>query len=361
VSPQHASATTDPGESGRRRGLEQEIRFCAVGDARVAYATVGSGPALLLPALWISHLELEWEFDEFRAFVGALARTRTVIRYDRLGTGLSDRPDPAPDAEMRTLEAVAGALGVDELSLLGISRGGCTAATFAARYPARVRSIVLVGAYAEGARIAPARLREAMVSTVRAHWGAGSRLLADVWLPGADAQTRERFTRLQRAAASAEVAAAMLEAVYEEDARDVLPHVDAPALVLHRRHDRAIPFAQGREVAALLPRARLVALDGEMHPPWLGDSAAVLRPVRDFLDANHPAGDRSDAHREGPLTEREREVLRLAAEGLSDGEIAERLIVSPHTVHRHMANIRTKLNQSSRAAAAAYAVRRGLI
>jgi pimeloyl-ACP methyl ester carboxylesterase/DNA-binding CsgD family transcriptional regulator len=369
VSPQPASATTDPDESGGGRGIEQEIRFCAVGDARVAYATVGSGPALLLPALWISHLELEWEFDEFRAFVGALARTRTVIRYDRLGTGLSDR-DPAPDGEMRTIEAVAGALGVDEFSLLGISRGGCTAATFAARYPARVRSIVLVGAYAQGARIASAQLRKAMASTVRAHWGVGSRVLADVWLPGADSQTRERFTRLQRAAASADVAAAMLEAVYEEDARDVLPQVAAPALVLHRRHDRAIPFAQGREVAARLPGARLVALDGEMHPPWLGDSAAVLRPMREFLDANHPAGDRWDARPEGPLTEprpegplteREREVLRLVAEGLSDGEVAERLIVSPHTVHRHMANIRTKLNQSSRAAAAAYAARRGLI
>ncbi|HET6548390.1 MAG TPA: hypothetical protein VFG79_08040, partial [Solirubrobacter sp.] len=62
----------------------------------MAYATVGTGPPLLVPALWISHLELEWEFPEFRGFIGALARRRTVIRYDRLGTGLSDRPDGAP-------------------------------------------------------------------------------------------------------------------------------------------------------------------------------------------------------------------------------------------------------------------------
>jgi DNA-binding CsgD family transcriptional regulator len=61
------------------------------------------------------------------------------------------------------------------------------------------------------------------------------------------------------------------------------------------------------------------------------------------------------------LSEREREVLTLVAEGLSDAEIAQRLIVSPHTVHRHVANIRTKLRQPSRAAAAVHAARIGLI
>jgi pimeloyl-ACP methyl ester carboxylesterase/DNA-binding CsgD family transcriptional regulator len=339
--------------------MEQEIRFCGVGDARVAFATVGSGPPLLLPAPWISHLELEWSFDELRAFVSALARLRTVVRYDRLGTGLSDRPAPEPslELEVRTVAAIADALGIDELSLLGISWGGCTAAAYAARHPERVRAVALVGAYANGAEIAPTGLREAMVASVRAHWGAGSRVLADVWLPSADADTRERFARLQRVAAKPETAAAMLEAVYRADLRDILPKVRAPALVVHRRDDRAMPFAQGRELASLLHDARLVALDGDLHPPWLGDSEAVLGAVGGFLDDRHPAHARAD----GPLSEREREVLQLVADGLSDAEIARRLIVSPHTVHRHVANIRSKLGQPSRAAAAAYAARRGLI
>ena len=121
-----------------------------------------------------------------------------------------------------------------------------------------------------------------------------------------------------------------------------------------------MPFAQGREVAALLPHARLVALDGDLHPPWLGDSDAVLGALTAFLDAQHPAK-AMPAAAEGPLSERERQVLQLVADGLSDAEIARRLIVSPHTVHRHVANIRTKLHQPSRAAAAAYAAREGLI
>jgi len=342
--------------------LEQEIRFCAVGDARVAYATVGSGPALLLPALWIGHLELQWADPDFRAFVEALAADRTVVRYDRVGTGLSDRPetpDLSVDAEVRTLAAVADAAGLGELSLLGMSFGACTAATFAAQFPERVRSVVLFGGFARGEEIAPAPLRAALADTVRAHWGAGSRLLADVWLPGADAEMRDRFARLQRASAGGDIAAAMLESVYAVDMRDVLARVRAPALVLHRRDDRAMPFAQGREAASLLPDARFVALEGDTHTPWVGDSAAVLEAVIPFLDAHHPARPAPDP--DAPLSAREAEVLRLVAEGLSDAEIAGRLIVSPHTVHRHVANIRFKLGQPSRAAAAAYAARRGLI
>ena len=342
--------------------MEQEIRFCDVDGARVAYATVGSGPPLLLPALWIGHLEHEWGFEELRAFIGALARRRTVVRYDRLGTGLSDRRDAghALEAEVRTVAALVEALSLDELSLLGISFGACTAVAFAAAQPERVRCVAVVGGYVSGERIAPAPLREALTATVRAHWGAGSRLLADVWLPGADADTRERFARLQRAAASPEVAAAMLEALYETDLRDMLPRVSAPALVVHRRDDRAMPFEQGRELAALLPRARLVMLDGDRHLPWLGDSDAVLGTVTAFLDEHHPARP-APAAGSGPLSDREREVLLLVADGLSDSEIARRLIVSPHTVHRHVANIRTKLDQPSRAAAAAHAAREGLI
>jgi DNA-binding CsgD family transcriptional regulator len=103
-----------------------------------------------------------------------------------------------------------------------------------------------------------------------------------------------------------------------------------------------------------------VALDGDLHPPWLGDSAAVVAALTRFLDDHDPAAPAA-TNDGGPLSEREREILRLVADGLSDAEIAERLIVSPHTVHRHMANIRSKLRQPSRAAAVAHAAREGLI
>lgn len=331
--------------------MDQQIRFCEVDGRRIAYATAGDGPPLVLPAYWGSHLELEWTFPEYRAFISALADDHTVIRYDRLGTGLSDRvrPEhPGVEAELRTLEAVIGDRG--PVSLLGISWGACVAAAYAARRP--VEAVAMVGGFANGADAAPAPLREAILATVRAHWGTGSRMLSDVWVPGADTATRDAFAALQRAAADAETAAVMLEAIYATDVRDLLADIRAPALVVHRRGDRAIPFEMGRDLAARIPGARLVALEGEIHLPWLGDRESVLVAL---------GAQRAEPVEDGPLSPREQEVLRLIAAGLSDAEIAERLIVSPHTVHRHVANIRTKLRQSSRAAAAAHAVREGLI
>ena len=61
------------------------------------------------------------------------------------------------------------------------------------------------------------------------------------------------------------------------------------------------------------------------------------------------------------LTDREREVLRLVARGETDAEIAAQLVLSTHTVHRHIANIRTKLDVPSRTAAAAWALRNEVI
>src|SRR5262245_17134856 len=104
------------------RSTGQQIRFAAVDGHRFAYATVGSGPPLVLPALWIGHLELEWGFAEFRDFIRALAVRRTVIRYDRIGTGLSDRPGDLPSLqrEVRTIAALLDALELERTSLLGI-------------------------------------------------------------------------------------------------------------------------------------------------------------------------------------------------------------------------------------------------
>jgi DNA-binding SARP family transcriptional activator len=267
---------------GRAAPLAQSIRFVSVAGRRVAYATVGTGPPLVLPAMWISHLEAEWGFPELRGFVEALAAEHTVIRYDRLGTGLSDRePAPGLGPEVATLRAVVEAAGAGTPALLGISRGGPTAIAYAAAAP--VRRLALVSSYADGAAIAPQPLREALAATVRAHWGAGARVLADVWMPGADGELRERFAVYQRTAASADVAAALLAEVYACDVRPLLGSVRAPALVVHRRDDRAMPFAGARELAAGLPGAELVALEGDVHPPWLGDPEPVLAALLPFL------------------------------------------------------------------------------
>ena len=334
---------------------------------RVAFAVVGSGPAVVLPAWWVSNVVEDWRSDPFRRFVEGLAAERMVVRYDRVGTGVSDRERQdqtfTTEFEAATLDAVLDELELERVSLVGISCGGCVAANFAARSPERVDRMVLYGSYADGHALGPAAARSGMVDIVRSHWGLGSRVLADMFGPSWSPETRAAFTASQRASADARVAASLLELIYETDVREDLPNVRTPALVVHREHDRAMRLRGAREVAALLPSAELVTLPGDNHLPWHGDSDAVLRAIAPFLGIKAPAAPvrelRADELDE--LSKREREVLGLVALGLSDARIAERLVISPHTVHRHVANILGKLRVPTRAAAAAFAARTGLL
>jgi pimeloyl-ACP methyl ester carboxylesterase/DNA-binding CsgD family transcriptional regulator len=348
--------------------VRQTTGFARMPDGgRIAFAVVGSGPALVLPAWWVSNVVEDWHFDPFRRFVEGLAAERMVVRYDRVGTGVSDRERQhqtfTPDFEAATLCAVLDELELERVTLLGISCGGCVAASFAARWPERVDRLVLYGSYADGHALAPAAARSGMVDLVRSHWGLGSRVLADMFVPSWSLENRSAFTAFQRASADAQVAASLLELIYETDVRDDLPRVRAPALVVHREHDRAMRLRGAREVAALLPRAELVTLPGDAHLPWHGDGDAVLRAVAPFLGIKAPPAPARESDADGldELSTREREVLGLVAQGLSDAQIAERLVISPHTVHRHVANILAKLRVPTRAAAAAHAARAGLL
>jgi pimeloyl-ACP methyl ester carboxylesterase/DNA-binding CsgD family transcriptional regulator len=348
--------------------VRQTTGFARMPDAgRIAFAVVGSGPAIVLPAWWVSHAAEDWHFDRLRRFVEGLAAGRMVVRYDRVGTGMSDRERPrqtfTPEFEVATLCAVLDELGLARVTLMGISCGGCTAVSFAARWPERVNRLALYGSYADGHGLAPPEARRGMVDLVRSHWGLGSRLLADVFGPALSPEDRAAFTTAQRVGADAGVAASLLELIYETDVRDDLPRVRAPALVVHREHDRAMRLRGAREVAALLPLAELVTLPGDAHLPWHGDGDAVLRAVAPFLGIKAPPVPVSEqvTGMLDELSAREKEVLGLVAQGLSDTQIAGRLVISPHTVHRHVANILAKLGLPTRAAAAARAAGAGLL
>jgi pimeloyl-ACP methyl ester carboxylesterase/DNA-binding CsgD family transcriptional regulator len=342
-----------------------KIRFLSFGDCRIAYAPSGAGPPLVAPAWWVSHLELNWQDEGFRRFWEGLAEGYTLVRYDRSGVGMSDREgldaQPTVDGEVALLGTILDELELERVVLVGGSSGGCAAISFAARFPERVERLLLYGAYADGAAVGTPQVREAILTTVRSHWGLGSRLLADIFLGNVGSAEQERFARYQRAAASAETAARLLELIYRTDVRAELPLVQAPTLVVHRRSDRAIPYALGRELAAAIPGATLIPLDGSAHFPWAGDADSVVRALRSFLSpASEPvrvAGEPTDLL----LSAREREVLALVANGLNDREIAAQLVVSPHTVHRHVANIRHKLGRGSRTAAVAEDARLGLL
>jgi pimeloyl-ACP methyl ester carboxylesterase/DNA-binding CsgD family transcriptional regulator len=344
---------------------ERGIRFFPWSGRRVAYAVNGDGPPLVAAAWWVSHIERDWQDPRFRRFFEALGNGYGLVRYDRPGVGLSDRDvSPGPltiDTEVELLGGILDELGCERAVLFGGSSGGCAAIAFAARFPERVEQLMLYGTYADGSAIAPPDVRAAVIGAVRSHWGLGSRLLADVFLGEEGSAERRRFVQAQQESCDAETAAMLLEHVYHTDVLAQLKYVRAPTVIVHRRADRAIPYELGRQLAAGIGGASLVSLGGSAHFPWLGDGPSVARALRTGLNAGVRDANMNEKAPPGLLSPREKEVLSLVAEGMTEGNIAARLVVSPHTVHRHMANIRAKLVRGSAAAAVAEATRLGLI
>jgi pimeloyl-ACP methyl ester carboxylesterase/DNA-binding CsgD family transcriptional regulator len=342
-----------------------EIRFLPLDTRRVAYEVRGDGPPLVAAAWWVSHLELDWQSAGFRRFWNGVADGHTLVRYDRLGVGMSDRSvrdsDLTIDREVATLRALLDELELERVTLVGGSCGSCTAVAFAATYPERVERLLLYGSYPDGAEITAPGVGDAIIAAVRAHWGLGSRLLTDIFLGGADPAEQESFGRNQREAATPEAAAALLGLVYRLDVRAFLPFVRAPATVIHRRDDRAVPFELGRKVAAAIPGATFVPLQGRSHFPWHGDVDSVARACRETLVPAQSPPEQAGEPEKVLLSSREREILACVARGLNDREIAEQLVLSSHTVHRHVANIRRKLGSTSRSAAVGEAARLGLL
>jgi pimeloyl-ACP methyl ester carboxylesterase len=263
----------------------QAVRFIRdASGARVAYAVVGEGPLILCPAWWVSHVERDWEQPGFRRFFTRLADGFRVVRYDRPGTGLSDRDVPArtQEAEVHLLSMIADALGEARFSIFAVSCAGPVALTYASMHHDRIRRLCLYGSYASGSDVATPELRDALADLVNVHWGFGSDALTAIFLPGASPREFEVFSRNQRNWASAPKAAELLRLSCDMEAVDVLPRVCTEALVIHRRDDRTVPLEAGRRLAAELPQARFVMLDGDVHLPWVGGDA-IADMVHSFL------------------------------------------------------------------------------
>jgi len=150
--------------------MEQKIQFVTAPDGvRLAVATTGSGPALVIVPGWISHLEMEWNFPPARNLYERLARNHLLVRYDKRGTGLSDRnvSDLSPDANIRDLDAIIRALGLREVTLLGYSQGGPISIAYAVEHPENVSRLIFYGIYHDGSTLHFRRLIDAFVTLIR--------------------------------------------------------------------------------------------------------------------------------------------------------------------------------------------------
>ena len=330
-------------------GVRQRIRFCATPAGRVAFSVIGHGPVLLCDTGWVSHLQHMLEIESYAAFFAALAERFSVVRFDKAGTGLSDRAggDLAFDAQVATIVAIADHVGAQRFHLFGASQGGQVAAAVAAHQAERIISLIVYGMCARGSDLAPEDVRSSLVSLVRANWGLGSQMMSRIFLPDPTPEEVQVLTKLQRWAATSDAAADLLAEYYRTDVSALLARIQAPTLVLHREDDRATPFRLGREVASLIPSGELVTLHGSAHLFWMRDWQSVVAAMLEFLP--HPSETAPPI-----LSAREMEVATLVTEGLTNQQIGQRLFIAPRTAETHLENIRQKLGFRSKAQVAAW-------
>lgn len=281
--------------------MEPKTRYARTGGDHIAYQALGEGPDLVFLSGWISHVEMAWEVPPLARFLRRLASFSRLIFVDKRGTGMSDplpRHRPATlEERMDDVRAVMDAVGSERAVLLGISEGGPMNVLFAATHPERTTALVLFGSFprivsGEGytAGIHPAE-GEKILAVIEATWGEG--YLARYVGPSlaADPAMVRACGRYERMAASPRVAVDLLRMNASIDVRHVLPSIRVPTLVLHRRDERFVPVEHGRYLAAHIPGARMVELEGDDHLFFAGDADAALDEIEEFVTGVRRGGE----------------------------------------------------------------------
>ena len=292
-----ASYADGPNEPGEAQGASAAITADAASPIRytrsdalnIAYQVTGAGDVdLVLVAGFVSHLMLDWTEKRHAHFLHRLGTFSRLIRFDKRGTGMSDRPGSLPDLETRMgdVAAVMEAARSERAVLFGYSEGGPMSILYAASFPERVHALVIYSSYARrlwapdypwGFR-PEERARYAVQLEQGWAWEADMRRMC----PNADEELARWWGERCRAATSPGAARALVEMASLVDVRGVLGAVRAPTLVLHRRDDMDAHIEEGRYLAERIPGARFVELEGADH--FVGvDPDQILDPVEQFV------------------------------------------------------------------------------
>lgn len=360
--------------------MKSQVQYAhAAGGTQIAYWTLGKGhPIVYLPGGPWSHVELQ-QLPACQHWYERLARRWMLARYDMRGTGFSDRDarDYSLDTLVSDLEAVVDERGLQQFALLGAADAGPVTIAYAARHPDRVSQLILWCAWARNADMRSPRI-QAWLSLIDQDWDLMTETCAHIVFGWSGGEIGRQAVQRLRETVSREAARAALQACGEFDVTPLLRRLTAPTMVLHRDGISWLPVDIARRLAAGIPGAHLVILPGESTAPYMGDTEGPARVIDEFLEETlrvpghqktaRPAATvqaKSDSQwtRAYPagLTEREVQVLRLLASGLTNSEIARELVLSVRTVERHVANVYAKIGARRRVDAAAYALTRSLI
>jgi pimeloyl-ACP methyl ester carboxylesterase/DNA-binding CsgD family transcriptional regulator len=346
-------------------GLRQRVRYVtALDGTRLGWAESGAGPIVVKAANWLTHLEYEWQSPVWKHWLQFFSAHTRFVRYDERGCGMSGWGGALSlDVWADDLGSIIDAAQPEgPVTLLGISQGAATCIHYALRHPERVSRLILYGGYAHGALSRATTdhgvAHHAMIELARVAWGKDNPTFRQVFtsrfIPGGTREQLEWFNDLCVKTTTGEIVASLLEARGHIDISGALAAVRARTLVLHARSDEVIPVEEGRLLASGIPGAEYVELDSRNHillehePAW----SRFREAVSSFLvQDDRPSGDPVFA----ALSARERQVLTLIADGLSNAEIATHLQISEKTVRNHASNLFDKLGVWSRAQAIVFA------
>lgn len=279
-----------------------ELRYARRAAGSLAYITLGEGPEMLLvsgaASMTVPRL---WEDPITSSTLRELARSARLVAFDQRGAGYSD---PLPTGDPLTLEermadvlAVVEEAGLQRPWLFAFHDGGPVALMLATSAPERFAGLLLINtaprmAWAEDY---PMGLRkedeEAFLALQAAHWGTGGTM--PLWAPSLAElpDGKERWARLEQAACSPSQAIAQTRQALSTDARDLLPLVSVPTLVVHARFDPSLPADVGRYVADRIRHSILVELPNGDHMPFIGDQRAMVDAVVSFVNRSAPFPD----------------------------------------------------------------------
>jgi class 3 adenylate cyclase len=269
-------------------------RYVKSDDVYIAYQVFGEGSLdLLVVPGFVSNVEAIWQRPESATFLRRLASFCRVILFDKRGTGMSDRSSQIFTLEQRMhdVRAILDEIGCERAALFGASEGGPMSLLYAATYPERTSALILYGSYAKRIRTSDYPIGwtdeqwESFIDNLERNWGTPQGVSLSMWAPSIarDQRAAERMTSYLRAAASPGAVVAIMKMNREIDVRHVLPAIRTPTLILHRTAERVSEIAHARYMAQHIPGAKLVELPGEDHVPWVGDQAALIDQIQQFL------------------------------------------------------------------------------
>ena len=276
-----------------------KTRYARSDDVCIAYQVSGAGPIdIVMAPGTMSHLDLDWEIPNRAQFFERFGRFCRLIRFDKRGTGLSDRPVSMATLEQRSddIRAVMDACGLERAHLFGVSEGGSMACMFAATFPHRVNSLVIWGAQARWVATPDhpwgqtREEHEAMLDMIHEDWPSKEYLMG----PGAglgqnaDPVYLENVARYMGGAASPSAVRAYEWMNGDIDTRPILSAIRAPTLVMNRTGDPCANVNAARDMASRIPGARFREYAGDSHSMMLHDMDSILADIQEFTTGERP-------------------------------------------------------------------------